>query len=150
MRERGHTGRGDLLPCAFLDLRLHLGAIALPGRLRTGVAHGKPLTCRGQGVDPDARVRYRTRTVIHAPLRTIWNFTEAEGGVLVRTEETHTGAQVDAGVPTATKILRDGLEAGLRDLKAAAEAGTQDRRNRQTGGTLPNGPAHPRGCSVTG
>ncbi|MFD8042017.1 hypothetical protein ACFV5E_01155 [Streptomyces chartreusis] len=130
---------------------MQLGAIALPGRGRAGVAHGKSLTCRRQGVvDPDARVRYRTRTVIHAPLRTIWNCTEAKGGVLVSTEETHTGAQVDAGVPTATKILRDGLEAGLRDLKAAAEAGTQDRRNRQTGDTPPNGPAHPRGCSVTG
>ncbi|WP_329026256.1 SRPBCC family protein [Streptomyces sp. NBC_00690] len=32
----------------------------------------KPLTCRGEGVDPDALVRHRTETVIHAPLRTIW------------------------------------------------------------------------------
>ncbi|MGW0811837.1 SRPBCC family protein [Streptomyces viridiviolaceus] len=30
------------------------------------------LTCRGKGVDPEARVRYRTETVIHAPLRTVW------------------------------------------------------------------------------
>ncbi|MFD7338958.1 SRPBCC family protein [Streptomyces violascens] len=167
----------------------------------------KSLTCRGEGVDPDARVRYRTQTVIHAPLSTIWklqtdverwpswqaavktserldhgpfrkgsaflwttpvppnpstpatslditstvqqikhnscirwtgpaigeglhidgvhvwNFTRVKGGVLVRTEETHTGPQVDANVPAATKMLSDGLDAWLRELKAAAEAG---------------------------
>lgn len=33
---------------------------------------GKSLTCRGQGVDPDAVVRYKTETVIHASLNTIW------------------------------------------------------------------------------
>lgn len=167
---------------------------------------GTSLTCRGKGVDPDARVRHRAETVIHAPLRRIWklqtdvehwpswqapvetakrldhgpfrkgsafrwttpippnpstpatgleitstvqqlkrnsclrwtgpaigeglridgvhvwNFTEVEGGVRVSTEETHTGAQVEADVPTATKILREGLEAWLRNLKSAAEA----------------------------
>ncbi|KAA6212131.1 polyketide cyclase /reductase [Streptomyces albofaciens JCM 4342] len=30
------------------------------------------LTCRGKGVDPDARIRQKTETVIHAPLSTIW------------------------------------------------------------------------------
>ncbi|WP_438289918.1 SRPBCC family protein [Streptomyces sp. HUAS TT7] len=168
---------------------------------------GASLTCRGEGVDPDARVRYRTETVIHAPLSTIWklqtdverwpswqaavktserldhgpfrkgstflwttpvppnpstpatslditstvqqikhnscirwtgpaigeglhidgvhvwDFTKVKGGVLVRTEETHTGPQVDANVPAATKILSDGLERWLRDVKSAAEAG---------------------------
>ncbi|MET7802092.1 SRPBCC family protein [Streptomyces decoyicus] len=57
----------------------------------------------------------------------VWNFTKVKGGVRVSTEETHTGAQVDADVPTATKILREGLEAWLRDLKSAAEAHTHDR-----------------------
>ncbi|BDH12605.1 SRPBCC family protein [Streptomyces hygroscopicus] len=52
----------------------------------------------------------------------VWNFTEVKGGVRVSTEETHTGAQVEADVPTATKILRAGLEAWLRELKSAAEA----------------------------
>ncbi|GHH79162.1 hypothetical protein GCM10018781_56560 [Kitasatospora indigofera] len=33
---------------------------------------GASLTCRGQGVDPDALVRHRAETVIHAPLRTVW------------------------------------------------------------------------------
>ncbi|MFE9401584.1 SRPBCC family protein [Streptomyces sp. NPDC006530] len=163
------------------------------------------LTCRGEGVDPGAAVRYRTETVIHAPLGVIWklqtdvrnwpswqapvatmerlyhgpmrpgsafrwttpvpanpstpattlsitstvrqikhhacirwtgpatgeglhidgvhvwDFTKVEGGVLVRTEETHTGPQVDANVPAATKLLGDGLEGWLRSLKTTAE-----------------------------
>ncbi|MFD0259643.1 SRPBCC family protein [Kitasatospora indigofera] len=33
---------------------------------------GASLTCRGHGVDPDAPVRHRAETVIHAPLRTVW------------------------------------------------------------------------------
>lgn len=52
----------------------------------------------------------------------VWNFTEVPGGVLVRTEETHTGPQVDANVPAATETLRQGLEGRLHDLKTAAEA----------------------------
>lgn len=39
------------------------------------------------------------------------------------TEGTHTGVQAEADAPTATKILSEGLEAWLRDLKSAAEAG---------------------------
>ncbi|MFD0168807.1 SRPBCC family protein [Streptomyces decoyicus] len=57
----------------------------------------------------------------------VWNFTKVKGGVRVSTEETHTGAQVEADVPTATKILREGLEAWLRDLKSAAEARAHNR-----------------------
>ncbi|WP_072806189.1 SRPBCC family protein [Rhodococcoides yunnanense] len=52
----------------------------------------------------------------------VWNFSEVDGGVLVRTEETWTGAQVDADVPTSTMFLGAGLEAWLNDLKATAEA----------------------------
>ncbi|MFD7026767.1 SRPBCC family protein [Streptomyces sp. NPDC059917] len=165
----------------------------------------RSLTCRGVGVDPDARVRHRAEIFIDAPLSTVWklqtdvegwpawqapvttaerldhgplhkgsafrwttpvppnptparsleitstieqlsprscirwtgpavgeglridgvhvwNFTATRGGVRVTTEETHTGPQVDADVPTATALLRQGLEAWLADLKAAAEA----------------------------
>ncbi|WP_329201206.1 MULTISPECIES: SRPBCC family protein [unclassified Streptomyces] len=57
----------------------------------------------------------------------VWNFTETRGGVRVSTEETHTGPQVDADVPTATAILRRGLEGWLNDLKAAAEARAHHR-----------------------
>ncbi|MFE7337362.1 SRPBCC family protein [Streptomyces griseus] len=52
----------------------------------------------------------------------VWTFTRVRGGVLVRTEETHTGEQVDANVPYATEILKQGLEAWLAELKTAAEA----------------------------
>jgi uncharacterized membrane protein len=168
---------------------------------------GAPLTCRGKGVDSAAKIRYRTSTVIHAPLRTIWNlqtdvenwpswqapvtsmkrldpgplrkgsrfrwttpapatsttpattltitstvrqlkhgqcirwtgpatgkglridrgvhvwnFTKVPGGVLVRTEETWAGDQVEADVPTSVKYLGGGLEEWLKELKATAEA----------------------------
>ncbi|WP_194814802.1 SRPBCC family protein [Nocardia sp. XZ_19_385] len=52
----------------------------------------------------------------------VWTFTEVDGGVLVRTEENWSGAQVEADVPTSTTFLGAGLEAWLKDLKAAAEA----------------------------
>lgn len=39
----------------------------------------------------------------------------------VRTEETWTGAQVEADVPTATALLGAGLEQWLGELKATAE-----------------------------
>ncbi|MFF2020710.1 SRPBCC family protein [Streptomyces sp. NPDC058171] len=181
-------------------------ATTVPAAAATASGPGASLSCRGEGVDPDARVRHRTETVIHAPLRTVWKlqtdverwpswqphltgvdrlddgpfrtgsafrwtvpvppnpvtpatelditstveqvrrhscirwtgpavgegvridgvhvwtFTAVEGGVRVRTEETHAGPQVDADVPVATVILSQGLEAWLRDLKAAAEA----------------------------
>nr|WP_042178110.1 SRPBCC family protein [Kibdelosporangium sp. MJ126-NF4]CEL12976.1 putative polyketide cyclase /reductase [Kibdelosporangium sp. MJ126-NF4]CTQ98661.1 putative polyketide cyclase /reductase [Kibdelosporangium sp. MJ126-NF4] len=46
----------------------------------------------------------------------VWNFVQVPGGVLVRTEESHSGAQAD---PNSDM----GLEAWLKDLKAAAESG---------------------------
>ncbi len=52
----------------------------------------------------------------------VWTFSKVRGGVLVRTAETHAGAQVEADVPTATALLGAGLEAWLSDLKVAAEA----------------------------
>ena len=52
----------------------------------------------------------------------VWAFTEVDGGVLVRTEETWVGAQVEADVPTSTTYLGYSLEAWLTDLKTTAEA----------------------------
>ncbi|MFE7644859.1 SRPBCC family protein [Streptomyces phaeoluteigriseus] len=53
----------------------------------------------------------------------LWTFTKAKGGgVHVHTEETWTGAQVEADVPTATAALGRGLETWLSDLETAAEA----------------------------
>ena len=182
-----------------------LGTTVTPAQAAT--AGPAPLTCQGAGVDLAAQVRYRTETLIKAPLSTIWKlqteverwpswqqdavttvkrldagpfrkhsqfrwtsqvppnpasppgtlvitstvgqlrpgscirwtgpadgvglhidgvhvwtFTEVHGGVLVRTEETHTGPQVDANVALATKFLGDGLEAWLTALKTTAES----------------------------
>ncbi|MFF9508388.1 SRPBCC family protein [Streptomyces sp. NPDC014724] len=203
--------RSTSVPAALFTVPLVavslLGTAATPAEA-TPSRSAKSLMCHGQGVDPDARVRYRTETVIHAPLKTIWKlqtdverwptwqapvktierldqgpfrqgsafrwttpvppnpatpatslditstveqlkrnscirwtgpavgeglridgvhvwtFTRIEGGVRVRTEETHTGDQVEADVPAATEILANGLEAWLRDLKTTAEART--------------------------
>lgn len=57
----------------------------------------------------------------------LWRFRKVRGGVHVHTEETWTGAQVEADVPTATAALGAGLEAWLRDLKSTAEAGFTSR-----------------------
>ncbi|MFI2612630.1 SRPBCC family protein [Kitasatospora sp. NPDC018619] len=200
------TGLRTALWTVPLALGLLAGATG-PAGATTAHRPAPGLSCHGAGVDPDARVRYRTEAVVHAPLRTVWRlqtdvarwpawqapvlsterldhgplrpgsafrwttplppnpasadptleitstvrqlrpgaclrwtgpavanglridgvhvwtFTEVPGGVLVRTEETHTGPQVDADVPAATGILRQGLDGWLHDLKAAAEAG---------------------------
>lgn len=52
----------------------------------------------------------------------LWTFRKVKGGVHVHTEETWTGPQVEADIPTATEALGTGLEAWLRDLKVAAES----------------------------
>ncbi|WP_217210730.1 SRPBCC family protein [Streptomyces sp. AC550_RSS872] len=56
----------------------------------------------------------------------LWTFRKVEGGLHVHTEETWTGTQVEADVPTATAALGAGLEAWLHDLKTTAEALTSD------------------------
>ncbi|MFF7725579.1 SRPBCC family protein [Streptomyces sp. NPDC008001] len=206
---RGICNRAALLTAPLVAIGVLGGAAAPAGAATPHPAES--LTCRGEGVDPHALVRYRTETVIHAPLRTIWklqtdverwpswrgaattadrldhgpfrkgsafrwttpvppnpttpatsleitstveqlkhdscirwtgpavaegvhidgvhvwNFTKVKGGVRVSTEETHTGAEVEADVPAATKILGQGLEAWLRDLKSAAEATAHGR-----------------------
>jgi uncharacterized membrane protein len=180
-------------------------ATVVAGFLGTAVAPAQAAPaqpgCRGEGVDPNALIRYRTDVVIDASLSTIWDlqtdverwptwqtsvltadrldhgrlrkgsafrwttpapattlevtstvrqlqnrvcvlwhgpavgeglkidegvhlwtFTEVDGGVLVHTEETWTGAQVEADVPTATWALGAGLDQWMRDLKTTAEA----------------------------
>lgn len=58
----------------------------------------------------------------------LWTFTKAKGGVRVHTEETWTGRQAEADVPTATAILRQGIDRWVADLKTTAES--QARANR--------------------
>lgn len=51
----------------------------------------------------------------------VWTFTEAGGRVLVRTEETWRGQQVEQDVGFSTTALGAGLETWLADLKTVAE-----------------------------
>ncbi len=50
-----------------------LAATAAPAGASAGPRTPPSLTCRGAGVDPNARVRHRAEVVIDAPLRTVWN-----------------------------------------------------------------------------
>jgi len=52
----------------------------------------------------------------------VWTFTPARGGVLVRTEESWTGNQIETDPATAIKYLAPGLDQWLADLKTEAEA----------------------------
>jgi uncharacterized membrane protein len=188
-------------------LAVPLAAAALFAAAPADAATAAPLTCRGQGIDPAARLHHRTETFVKAPLSTVWDvqtgvegwpawqaavtsvqrldpgplhpgsrfrwttpapatpsspattlvitstvgqvqpgrcvrwtgpaigeglridrgvhvwtFTPARGGVVVRTEESWTGAQIEADPATAIKYLAPGLDRWLADLKTAAEA----------------------------
>ncbi|HEY4460035.1 MAG TPA: SRPBCC family protein [Pseudonocardiaceae bacterium] len=52
----------------------------------------------------------------------VWNFVPVRGGVIVRTEESWTGQQIESDPATAIKYLAPGLDLWLADLKKAAEA----------------------------
>lgn len=52
----------------------------------------------------------------------VWNFIKVKGGVLVRTEESWTGDQIEADPETSIKYLAPGLDLWLADLKTTAEA----------------------------
>ncbi|MEV6830008.1 SRPBCC family protein [Amycolatopsis sp. NPDC051102] len=196
--------------------RLRSALLLLPltaGLLSTAAPAGAAtaLTCRGAGIDPTARIHYRTERLIEAPARTawrlhtdvagwpawqtavtsarrldpgplrpgsrfrwttpapatpstpattlvitstveqlqtgrcvrwtgpavgaglridrgvhVWTFTPVRDGVLVRTEESWTGGQIEADPATALRYLAPGLDAWLTDLETTAEA----RRNR--------------------
>jgi hypothetical protein len=52
----------------------------------------------------------------------VWTFTPVRDGVLVATEESWTGEQIEADPATALRYLGGGLDAWLADLKTTAEA----------------------------
>ncbi|MGW5714695.1 SRPBCC family protein [Amycolatopsis sp. NPDC003865] len=184
-----------------------LAATALFAAAPADAAAARPLTCRGQGIDPAAQLHYGAETFVKAPPDTVWKtqtdvegwpawqsavtsakrldpgplhpgsrfrwttpapatpsspattlvitstvhqvqrdhcvrwsgpaigeglridrgvhvwtFTPVRGGVVVRTEESWTGAQIEADPATAVKYLAPGLDRWLADLKTAAEA----------------------------
>lgn len=57
----------------------------------------------------------------------VWNFIPVRGGVVVRTEESWTGDQIEADPATSIQYLAPGLDLWLADLEAAAEARTCHR-----------------------
>ncbi|MDH2426414.1 SRPBCC family protein [Sphaerisporangium sp. TRM90804] len=182
------------------------GAPARAEATRAGGSDRTAVRCAGKTVDTSAKIRYRTETVIDAPLRTVWRiqtdverwpswqkpvlsskrldrgplrpgssfrwttpvpetelnpattlvvtstvrqlqrqkclrwdgpaigtglsidegvhvwtFTEVGGRVLVRTEETWRGDQVEQDVGFSTTALGEGLETWLTELKTVAE-----------------------------
>lgn len=84
------------------------------------------ITSTVQQVQPERCIRW-TGPAIGDGLRIdrgvhVWTFTPARGGVVVRTEESWTGAQIEADPATAIQYLAPGLDLWLADLKTAAEA----------------------------
>lgn len=84
------------------------------------------ITSTVQNVEPDSCIRWSGPAIgdgltidngVH-----VWNFQEVDGGTLVRTEESWTGAQVEADVPMSTTFLGAGLDAWLNDLEVTAES----------------------------
>ncbi|GLZ37175.1 SRPBCC family protein [Actinokineospora sp. NBRC 105648] len=215
---RATSARSVRLRAALVAVPLAAGllGVATPAQAATAgqdVTSGRAtsLTCQGKGIDPAAKIHYRTETFVEAPLSTVWRvhtdlegwpswqtavttmkrltpgplragsrfrwttpapptpatpattlvitssvqqvqrercvrwsgpaigdglridqgihvwtFTEVHGGVIVRTEESWTGAQVEADPDTATQYLAPGLDFWLADLKRAAEARSCD------------------------
>ncbi|MCR6487540.1 SRPBCC family protein [Amycolatopsis sp. OK19-0408] len=188
-------------------LPLAAAALFAAAPAQATAAPAPALTCQGQGIDPAAKLHYRTETLVRAPLNAVWKtqtdverwpswqsavstakrlepgplrpgsrfrwttpipatpatpattlvitstvrqlqrahcvrwegpaigeglridrgvhvwtFTPVRGGVLVRTEESWTGDQVEADPATAIKYLAPGLDRWLADLKQTAEA----------------------------
>lgn len=52
----------------------------------------------------------------------VWNFVKVRGGVLVRTEESWRGEQIEADPALAVRYLAAGLDTWLADLKTEAES----------------------------
>ncbi|MEU9607219.1 SRPBCC family protein [Streptomyces sp. NPDC048057] len=67
---RSRSARAALLTVPFVAAGL-LGTAVAPAAATPAQPAGS-LTCRGEGVDPEAPVRYRTETVIDAPLHVVW------------------------------------------------------------------------------
>ncbi|GAA3882840.1 SRPBCC family protein [Saccharothrix violaceirubra] len=62
------------MPAARRTAALALALVAVLGVAAPPAQAGRgPVTCQGQGVDPDAEARHRAETLVHAPLRTVWN-----------------------------------------------------------------------------
>ncbi|MGZ9928933.1 SRPBCC family protein [Streptomyces sp. NC-S4] len=92
----------------------------LPGRSFRWLTHGLDITSTVREVDPGKRIVWggtvQGITGIH-----VWAFEQSEAGVVVRTEESWSGAPVDAETEALGKALHDSLVGWLSHLKNRAE-----------------------------
>ncbi|MFF0531899.1 hypothetical protein ACFYT3_26380 [Nocardia amikacinitolerans] len=69
----------------------------------------------------------------------VWTFTEVDGGVLVRTEENWTGAQIEADVPppplSSELASKAGCAIGIRPIHPATTAARGSEARRTFSGT---------------
>ncbi|MFD4868112.1 SRPBCC family protein [Streptomyces sp. NPDC058412] len=97
-----------------------LDAPLAPGTSFTWRTHGLDITSTVRELVPGARIVWGGPaagiTGIH-----VWTFEETGGRVTVRTEESWSGAPVDAATDELGKALHDSLESWLSHLKARAE-----------------------------
>ena len=99
--------------------------VETPGRLRVGsefrwLVEGLDVTSTVMQIEPERRIVWGGPgsgiTAVH-----VWTFTPTRNGVHVHTEESWSGAPVEADVPGAQAALDGSLDAWLHNLKNAAE-----------------------------
>jgi hypothetical protein len=101
--------------------------IETPGRLRVGsefrwLVEGLDVTSTVLQIEPERRIVWGGPGSGIAAVH-VWTFTPRRDGVHVHTEESWSGAPVEADVPGAQAALDASLDAWLHNLKNAAEAG---------------------------
>ncbi|WP_406739255.1 SRPBCC family protein [Streptomyces sp. NBC_00853] len=92
----------------------------LPGRSFSWLTHGLDITSTVQELDPEKRIVWGG-TVQGIVGIHVWTFEQSEAGVVVRTEESWSGAPVDAETDRLGKALHDSLQGWLAHLKNRAE-----------------------------
>ncbi|MFD8294540.1 SRPBCC family protein [Streptomyces lavendulae] len=95
---------GPLLPGSSFSWRTH--GLAITSTVQE-LVHGRRIVWGGPAAGIDG---------IH-----VWTFEQGDGHVVVRTEESWSGAPVDAAADDLRKALHDSLDSWLSRLKARAE-----------------------------
>ncbi|MFF4388804.1 SRPBCC family protein [Streptomyces sp. NPDC001552] len=92
----------------------------LPGKSFSWLTHGLDITSTVQELDPEKRIVWGG-TVQGIVGIHVWTFEQSEAGVVVHTEESWSGAPVDAETDELGKALHDSLQGWLAHLKNRAE-----------------------------
>ncbi|MFD7909619.1 SRPBCC family protein [Streptomyces sp. NPDC059752] len=100
--------------------RTELDGPLLPGRSFSWLTHGLDITSTVQELDPEKRIVWGG-TVQGIVGIHVWAFEQSEAGVVVHTEESWSGAPVDAETDELGKALHDSLQGWLAHLKDRAE-----------------------------